>query len=363
MPAAPPSPVVAEVLRDRVHGRPTTNTIFPAVRGATFVGTRPIGTLVVDAEEDFDWFKPVYGTEHSVKHMLQVATFQDLAKAYGAVPTYLLTYPVLQVDEVVALLRRVMDRGECDVGIQLHPWVTPPFEPSVEGHAADVGGSFAGNLPPELERRKLFELCRKFKECFGFSPKMYRAGRYGLGQQTAALLEELAFTVDCSLAPRTDFSAQAGPDYTDYKFEPFWFGERQSVLEVPLCREIVGWSGALAPMIYKAATRDVMRKVRADGLLSWVRCAERVTLSPEGNNSRALRRLASHLYAAQSGIFVVSFHSSSLMVGANPYVSSRADVHEFYDRLSSLFSYMVDGLGVKFEKLADVPQFFLDGHA
>lgn len=339
--------------------KPQAGPIFPDVRPARFVGARPIGTLVVDAEEDFDWFKPVYGTKHSVMHMLQVATFQDLAKAYGAVPTYLLTYPVLEVEEVVALLRRVLERGECDVGIQLHPWVTPPFEPSIEGHL-DVGGSFAGNLPMELERRKLIELCRKFQACFGFYPKMYRAGRYGLGQHTAALLQELGFTVDCSLAPRTDFSGQAGPDYTNYKFEPFWFGQSRSVLEVPLCREVVGWSGGLAPVLYRAATRRTMRRLRADGLLSWVRCAERVTLSPEGNNGRALRRLASQLYAARTGIFVVSFHSSSLMVGANPYVSSRADVHEFYDRLSSLFSYLVDSLGVSFEKLADVPNFFAE---
>lgn len=332
--------------------------IFPAMRKARFTGGHPIGTLVVDAEEDFDWFKPVYGTEHSVMHMLQVGTFQDLAKAYGAVPTYLLTYPVLQVPEVVAVLRRVLERGECDVGIQLHPWVTPPFEPTLDGHEEGAGGSFAGNLPMDLERRKLVALCEKFRECFGFFPKMYRAGRYGLGRNTAALLEELGFEVDCSLAPRSDQSMQSGPDYSEFKFEPFYFGKNRSILEVPLCREVVGWSGSLAPAIYKTATRTFLRRLRADGFLAWIRCAERLTLSPEGNDGPALRRLASHLYASQSGIFVVSFHSSSLMVGANPYVSTRADVHEFYDRLSELFAHLVDHLGVRFEKLADVPRFF-----
>lgn len=350
-------PAIPRTLPER-PGVGAARRAFPHSRPARFTGPGPIGALVVDAEEDFDWYQPIYGTAHSVRHMLRLATFQELATAYGAVPTYLLTYPILQDEEVVRLLRVTRERGECDLGIQLHPWVTPPFDSTLEGKSGGVSSSFAGNLPAALEHSKLRELCRKFYECFAFQPTMYRAGRYGFGEETAALLESLGFIVDCSMAPRTDFSDQDGPNFTTFKFEPFWFGHDRPLLEVPLCREVVGWCGALGPSAYRLASRKSMRRLRVDGLLSWTRCAERITLSPEGNNSRALKRLASHLYASGNKVFVVSFHSSSLAVGDNPYVRTRGDLHEFYDRLSYIFSYLVDTLGVRFQRLADMPRFF-----
>ena len=139
--------------------------------------------------------RPVYGTGYTTACMRNVRDLHEILRAYGIVPTYLLTYPVIQDAEIVQILRRQLRRGECCVGVQLHPWVNPPFESS-EG----AGTSFSGNLAPELEERKLVELKRRFVECFGMEPLVYRAGRYGIGPHTAPMLERHGFTVDTSLA-------------------------------------------------------------------------------------------------------------------------------------------------------------------
>lgn len=326
---------------------------FSEVRPVARTSPSIKATLVVDAEEDFNWIKPRYGIDHSIANMLNISQFQEIAKSYRAYPAYLLTYPILQNRETVRRLTRLYERGECDLGIQLHSWVTPPFDVRVEERVTDVSYSFAGNLPRSLERLKLIELRRKFHDCFGFQPLAYRAGRYGLGRDTPAVLQELGIQIDTSLAPRTDFSAEGGPDYRAFGFDPFWYGSSAPILELPLCREVVGWAGKLAPTLYMLAAAGPLSRFKT-AALSWMRCAERITLSPEGNDVRAMKRLARALSHRQTPVLVVSLHSSSLSVGSNPYVRSKKDVHHMYDRLSQVLQFLADDIGADFMRLTEV---------
>ncbi len=310
----------------------------------------PVCSFAVDAEEDFDWDKPLPSTEYSIHCMKNIGQLQAIVGSYGIVPTYLLTYPLLDDDEVVNLLRRQMSRGQCEVGVQLHPWVNPPFE---GGEAR--GLSFSGNLPPGLEERKLVALKRRFVERFGAEPRSYRAGRYGFGRDTAAMLEKHGFDIDTSVAPRTNFADQDGPDYTRYDYRLFWFGDRRRLLEVPLCRSVAGWGGRFAQPVYHALATPALTRFRVPSIVTRLRFAERITLSPEGNDPRAMLRLVRHLHAQGQTIFVLSFHSSSLAVGRNPYVRTKADLHGFYDRLSSVLDTMSSKMHFKFASLAELP--------
>ncbi|HET9147739.1 MAG TPA: hypothetical protein VFN77_06805, partial [Acetobacteraceae bacterium] len=84
-------------------------------------------------------------------------------------------------------------------------------------------------------------------------------------------------------------------------------------------------------------------------------CAERITLSPEGNDVRAMRRLVRRLRARGQQIFPISFHSSSLWPGLAPYVRDRRDLHWFYDRLSTMLSYLADEVGCRLVAAGDIP--------
>lgn len=306
--------------------------------------------VVIDAEEDFDWNTPVYGTPHTTTCMQNIREVQTIFTAYGIVPTYLVTYPVLEDLDATRILQRYIDRGECDIGVQLHPWVTPPF-----GGDTGTFASYSGNLSPDLEAQKLSTITRTFIERFGRQPRIYRAGRYGLSEYTAGLLEDTGFTIDTSVAPRTDLTTDGGPDYSRYDCSPFWFGRQARLLELPLCRSIVGWSGSLAPQVYQMVTAMPLQSLRIAGLLTQTRVAERITLSPEGNDLHAMMRLVRRLRQAGERILVLSFHSSSLAVGRSPYVRNRADLHYLYDRLSGILDFIAGQAPVRFASLAEIP--------
>lgn len=310
--------------------------------------------VLIDAEEDFDWQRPVRGVPHDVGCMRHLSDLQGILAAYGAVPTYLLTYPVLSDADIVSALRLRLARGECQVGIQLHPWVTPPFS-----EAAEPRNSFAGNLGTALEERKLLELMRRFNACFGANPGIFRAGRYGMGPDTPSLLERHGFAVDTSLAPCTSFADEAGPDYSAIDYRPFWFGQGRRLLELPLCRSVAGWGGATAARAYHSAGgHGGLRHL--PGLLAWTRCAERITLSPEGNDVTAATRLVESLLRRGQTVLALSMHSSSLSVGQNPYVRGKAELHSFYDQLSAIMTMLADRFAVRFVPALALPALLAD---
>ena len=317
------------------------------VRRPIDAGSQPLCCLAIDAEEDFDWDRPIRATGYSTECMRRIADLREIVGAYGVRPTYLLTYPVLQDADCVRMIRHQHERGECDMGVQLHSWVTPPFD------EASIDISYLGNLDAVTEERKLVTLIDGFTQAFGAAPISFRAGRYGLSGSTAHLLEKHGFVVDTSLAPRTDFRSEGGPDFSRYECDPFWFGRTRSLLELPLCRSLVGWGGPLAPFLYRFAAPPPDRWRQA-ALLSRTRCAERVTLSPEGNDLAAMRRFLRHRRGRGQSVFSLSFHSSSMLPGRNPYVRSRADLHHFYDRLSAILDAMADR-GGGCATLADMP--------
>jgi hypothetical protein len=327
-----------------------TSELFPRKRVARLDGASAVATLLIDTEEDFDWDRPVEGTAHSTDHLRHIADLQHVLAAYGVQPTYLLTYPVLMDRTIVRNLQRAVERGQCAVGLQLHPWVTPPFAGTSTAQL-----SFSGNLEPEIEDAKLQTLMTQFTRCFGMAPRIFRTGRYGLGEHTACLLETYGFEIDTSLAPRTSMTHEGGPDYSGYDFEPFWFGTRRDLLELPLCRSVVGWGGEAGAALYRNLTRTESSLPFYAALLAGSGYAERITLSPEGNDTRAMRRLVQRLRERGQRIFPLSFHSSSLWPGRNPYVQSRADLHWFYDRLSAILSHLADEVGCRFVAATEIP--------
>jgi hypothetical protein len=325
--------------------------LFPASRPAVLpAATPPLCTVLIDAEEDFDWQRPVQGVAYDVGCMRHLSDLQSILGAYGAVPTYLLTYPVLQDAAIVAALRGRIARGQCLVGIQLHTWVTPPF-----GEAAEVKNSFGANLTAEREEEKLLALMDLFQRRFGEPPKVFRAGRYGLGPHTPALLEKHGFLIDTSLAPCTSFGDEEGPDFSTDDFRAFWFGQSRNLLELPLCRSIVGWGGGPAARAYRWLAATQPQRPLLPGLLAWSRCAERITLSPEGNDADAAGRLVAALLGRGQRVLALSLHSSSLSVGRNPYVQSRAELHGFYDQLSAILDRLAGRHGVWFAGVLDLP--------
>ncbi|RVU02328.1 WalW protein [Novosphingobium umbonatum] len=300
------------------------------VRFAPGTGQRFLVT--VDTEEEFDWTKPLTRAAHRVDTVSRLRKFQQFCEGYGVVPIYLIDYPVAMSELAGELLRGAVAEGRAEVGVQLHPWVNPPFEEDVNQF-----NSFSGNLPYELERAKFRKLYDAIATNFGTAPLIYRAGRYGIGPNTASILREAGLAIDTSVRSGFDYSAHGGPDYKDLPLEPWWVGQKGQLMELPLTTVFTGPLRRYARWLYPQLGRiDRLRGVFARlGLL------ERIPLTPEG--VRVDEALRATQIAIDDGlpVLVLSFHSPSLCPGHTPYVRSEEDLDLLYDWWRKIFELML----------------------
>lgn len=315
-------------------------SLFPAIEPIRLPAGRPILCIIVDAEEEFHWGRPVSARNNATSSIRYQKRAHEVFSCYDARPTYLVTYPIASDPTAASVLREYLADGKCDIGAQLHPWVTPPFDTETEERL-----SFPGNLPPALEREKLHVLAEAVRDSFNVQPTVYKAGRYGLGPATASLLEDEGFLVDTSLIPRTRYTDAGGPDFSAFDYGPFWFGARRRLLELPVTRAFTGLLADAMPGIYGLAERKPLRTIRAPGLLARAGLLERITLSPEGSDLAAMLRLTRALLKRGERIFTLSYHSPSLEPGNTPYVRTHRDLAVFLDRISGFLSFFRDELG------------------
>jgi hypothetical protein len=198
--------------------------------------------------------------------------------------------------------------------------VNPPHDEEI-----NTLNSFVGNLPVELERAKIENLTGTIAAAFGRRPIVYRAGRYGVGPNTAGLLEPAGYRADVSVRALFDYGDEGGPDFSRVKPLPFRI-EGGELVELPLSAAYFGRLRGRGRGLYRAAAR--LPKGR--GLLSRAGLLDRAPLTPEGVT------LADALAAAKAllddGVrwFSLSFHSPSVEPGHTPYVRTREDLRRFH---------------------------------
>jgi hypothetical protein len=287
--------------------------------------------LTVDTEEEFDWSKPLDRERHTVHSVSRLAKFQEFCETQGVVPVYLVDYPIVSSPAAVAILRDAVAAGKAEVGVQLHPWVSPPHEEEVNQH-----NSFAGNLPAALERAKFTQLRDKIEDTIGAAPLIYRAGRYGVGPNTADILADGGIAIDTSVRARFDYSAGGGPNFRDHPVRPYWLNRARGLMEMPLTSVYWGPLRQLGPWLYP----QMWRAPRLRGLLSRIGMLERIPLTPEGVTiEEAIRGID---IALDEGlpVLIFSFHSPSLAPGYTPYVRNEDELDALYDWWRRAFAYL-----------------------
>jgi hypothetical protein len=303
-------------------------------------GAAPILLTVLSTEEEFDWGKPFDRAATSVRAAAHIERAQRVFDEHGVRPVYVVDYPIASQPESVGPLKAIADAGRCEIGAHLHPWVTPPLDEEMS-----VRNSFPGNLPGDLEARKLRQLTQTIEDNFGRRPVTYQAGRYGFGPGTAELLEREGYEADLSASPGFDYSPEGGPDYTDFDPVPFWFGARRRMLEIPVTGAFVGFARDGARGLLSAGQRASLRWARVPAVLSHLGAIERSRLSPEGFDHAAQRRLTKTLLEQGVRIFVFSFHSPSMMPGCTPYVRDERELAAFLETCRRYYQYFLGELG------------------
>lgn len=292
---------------------PADRVAWPEDFGQRFV-------VFVDTEEEFDWSRPISASNRATTAVTAIPDAHRRFADNGVPLTFLVDHPIATDPRAIDILRRVLEDGVAAIGTQLHSWVSPPFDEEVSPPT-----SFAGNLPRVLEAAKLAILTRTIIDAFGAAPRVYRAGRYGIGPNSLALLAAQGYAIDSSMRSGYDYSAEGGPDFEKIGNHAFRCGPQKALIELPLTTVHTGRARRGGEALYRALGRIP----KGRGLFARTGLLARVALTPEdmplADAIEAIR------IAAGEGLAVLnfSFHSPSLVPGNTPYVRDAGDLREF----------------------------------
>jgi len=287
--------------------------------------------MTVDTEEEFDWRAPFQREGHTLDHIPQIARFQAFCEKHGVCPVYLVDWPIASDQAAVEIIGDAVKRNAAEVGVQLHPWVNPPFDEELS-----TRNSYPGNLPPGIAAAKCASLLGLVEASFQTKPLVYRAGRYGLGPASAQMLKEAGIKADTSVRARFDYSSQDGPDFSRHPLEPYWVDDDRSLIELPVTTVYWGVLRQLGIPLQRLQ-RHVPTLYSA---FSKLRLLERIALTPEGVTAEeAIRGIDIALDDALP-LLVLSFHSPTLSPGYTPYAKTESDVEKVYDWFDQVFGYL-----------------------
>lgn len=313
--------------------------------------SQPLALVVIDTEEDFDWDGPYRRAGFGLDSVWHQDKAQAIFNQHGIKPTYLIDHPILEDDNAAKVFRDFYKAGQCDLGIQMHPWANPPYREWLSRE-----NSFPCNLDIALFEDKLNTLCAAFERQFGFAPTIYKAGRYGISAQHLDILRERGFKVDTSVMPWSTYKAAGGPDFFGAPDTCFWYGTKRDLLCLPVSR---GLNGVLARTpakhLFRLTETPFGRATKSAGILAHCGLLERVDLSPEGGHSPAAQQAFVKQRMAQGqNVFVFHYHSSSLGAGNTPYVRDSGQLERFLGNIESFIDFFqteIDGRFVTADEL------------
>lgn len=352
--ASPPARAAKQVLLGRApppsrsalrQRRPSLLAPTPADL-VTLPDGPPILIVTIDTEAEFDWAGPFLRTHVSVNNLRNQVLAQDIFDRFGVRPTYFVDYAVATQSDGYEPLLKIANSSRCEIGAHLQSWETPPFAEELSDET-----SFNHNLPAWLQAEKLSQLTEAIVSTFGIRPISYRAGRYGVGDEIAWILNDLGYRVDMSVLPGIDLRRRHGPDFRQAPDCPYWFGPNKTMLEIPMTAACVGLIGSvglpkgLDIQLYDRLSRPNYLKAHVPGVFARCGLLERIVLTPEGTSAAELLRLTRSNLARGRRVFVMSYHSSSLLPGSTHYVRSADDLSRFLGTIEAYLRFFFEEIG------------------
>jgi glycosyltransferase involved in cell wall biosynthesis len=301
---------------------------------------RPMLLTVIDAEESFDWRSPCSPLMTDVTSMGAQHIAHRIFERHGVVPIYAVDYPVTAQDAGRRPLQELLESGSCEVGTQLHAWVTPPFLEDLTPI-----NTYPGNLPLWLELEKIRNMTNSIQEAFCTTPRFYRAGRYGVGRRTGDIIKHLGYKVDASIMPRWNFGRSGGPDFSMISAIPFWADADRTLLEIPGSAALVGHLADAPVWLTRSVFTGTVERTGLPAALARTNLLERIRLSPEGFSLAEAKRLVRHMLSHRHRVFLLSYHSPSLVPGNTPYVRTADDLKKFLEWLDEFYCFFFEELG------------------
>ena len=280
--------------------------------------------ITVDTEGDNLWtWKP--GEEITTENTKYIPRFQDLCEKYGFCPVYLTNNEMVESDQFCAFLKEKASENKCEVGMHLHAWNT---QPGYELEKKYSGLPYITEYPEEIIYKKHLYLKQKIEDKTGVSPVSYRAGRWATNESLFKVLEQLGFTVDCSVTPGISWSncegltVPSGNDYSSANNKPYRISE--NIVEVPL-------TSAKFRTFYGNGMKQLIKN-SIFGVAGMLR--------PAAASLEIMKRTVLHVEKSGNDYLEFMIHSSELMPGGSPYFRTEEDIENMYFSMEGFFIWV-----------------------
>jgi hypothetical protein len=287
---------------------------------------------------------------------------QPLFDTYEIKPTYLISPEVLLDEGCVGLFRSYGNRIE--LGTHLHPEF---IEPCADW-AVDIASSVQRDLAPEDEYNKLLNLTELFENKFGFFPKSFRAGRYGLSKHTLAFLERLAYEVDSSITPNKwwYYRKGHGNNFLGAPIQPyhpsvidFRRPGNMNILEVPIALINPFWDKFPRPILrlinpfnrFQIVLLNLLFKDRIKP--SWLR--------PTYSTVEEMHSITEYMkrkFRKSNIALCIMFHSNEATAGTSPYNATEDDVAYYISKLRRYFEILFSDSDAKSIGLSETKRIY-----
>ncbi|WP_291322990.1 polysaccharide deacetylase family protein [Desulfonatronospira sp.] len=300
--------------------------------------------ITIDTEED-NWDR-YSATDNPVSNIERIPDLQRLFDNYGVNPTYLVSYPVATNPLSVAILKKILEQGKCEIGMHCHPWNTPPFDEKAVIIERDT---MLCNLPDGLIHEKMTVLHETICKSFGIVPFSFRAGRWGFGPAVAKSLCLLGYRVDSSVTPFVSWEKYQGPDFTAFKPDLFKFNSRGMeskegagpLLEVPVTIGFLQPDFELSLRRLRSLNSHWFKRLHVAGILERLRLLNMIWLSPELTKTSDMIKLAKRMKKNNYPFINLTFHSTSLKGNLGPFVKTFSDERIFLQKIEAFLKFAI----------------------
>jgi hypothetical protein len=295
-------------------------------------------TMTIDTEEEWHWDQGLPTCDLALTNIRQLPKLQALFERHRARPTYFTNQAVFDNRESRDILLEVAKHKHVEIGMHIHPWNTPPFDPNQPVRGRD---SFVHNLPPQIVLAKLDSVYQTFLKN-GRKPTSFRGGRYSCGPVVQGFLRDRGFLADASVLPYMTWADEGAPDHRSrdnypVRLPPRYDGD-QPFWEVPLTlgftrRPFEFWHGVI-----NGIEHSWLSKLRLIGIAERIGLVRRVWLNFEQPLGRNMLPLLRKLRFMNLPCICLTVHSSSLLAGKNGWTPTQADEDRLFAYMDEVFS-------------------------
>lgn len=288
---------------------------------------RITAVISLDVEEE-GLFRGAYGlTTPAVTNISCMTRLLPLLQA-GIRPTLFCAYPVLTHDAAWSTLEKLASRYPMEIGAHLHHWNTPPI--ILKGQSVKSVPSCEVPLPRLAE--KIDTVLEAARSRTGTRPTSFRMGRWDLRQAHWKLLADAGITADASVRPlHASNTDRTRPDHFRAPKNPYLAAAgTRAVFEMPLTVT------PLIPGLPEVAGSRLLGRLLLPSYQQW----GVLSLLPVYHPLAVMKAVTALALSRGQDVVSLTWHSSEMMPGCNPVLSTQKAVDSLLSRLTNYIEWL-----------------------